>query len=78
MYSLILKKFIKFKDEYKNPKKGIIEVKMNETHRRRNQGIAVGIQKQLRPGIGFLGEGDRICRNGRSTECLRNYLMIIN
>lgn len=42
--------------------------------RRRNQGIAVGIQKQLRPGIGFLGESDRICRNGRSTECLRNYL----
>lgn len=51
---------------------------MNETHRRWNQGIAVGIQKQLRPGIDFLGEGDWICRDGRSTECLRNHLTIIN
>lgn len=52
--------------------------KWMETHRRRDQSVAVGVQEQLRPGIGFLGEGDRVRLNGRSAESLRNYLTIIN
>lgn len=52
--------------------------KAEGTHGRWYKSIAVGVQEQLRPGVGFLGESDRIRLNGRSAECLRNYLTIIN